>query len=156
MQGNKANCDKMTTARSLPTNYPPEVGSHALRALALLTRSTCPIARKATGLILAWALPPILLQFAFGADILWQNRLLVTMGLGVMTLYLATADTLAIGSGTWMINPARSFTLFLPGGLPVEEFIFFLVTNVLIVFGIVLGLANQSRLRFRAIFRRRA
>jgi len=35
----------------------------------------------------------------------------------------------------------------LAGHLPVEEILFFLVTNILIVFGLVLGLAPENRSR---------
>ena len=53
---------------------------------------------------LAWALPPIALQLAFGADILWQYRRLVGLAIVPLTLYLSLGDALAIGSGTWTIN----------------------------------------------------
>ena len=102
------------------------------------------------GLILAWALPPIALQLFFGADILWHHRRLVGLTLVSAVLYLAAVDSLAIGSGTWTIDPAQSFNLFLGGTLPVEEFIFFLMTNTLIVFGVVLVQAQQSQARVRA------
>lgn len=98
-------------------------------------------------LILIWALPPIMLQTAFGSDILWRYRNLILPGFIIPTLYLSLADTLAIRSGTWTINPAQSTGLLLPGGLPVEEFIFFLVTNLLIVFGVTLALALDSQKR---------
>lgn len=94
---------------------------------------------------LAWALPPIMLQLAFGADILWRYRRLVFWSLVPMTLYLAFADSLAIGDGTWTIDPGQSFNIFLGGILPIEEFIFFLLTNTLLVFGITLATATESR-----------
>src|SRR5690606_30839639 len=43
------------------------------------------------GLELAWALPPIGLQLAFGADILWRYRHSVLAALVGTTLYLAAA-----------------------------------------------------------------
>ena len=99
------------------------------------------------GLELVWALPPIMLQLAFGADILWHYRRLVLWVIIPTTLYLSLADTLAINAGTWTIDPVQSLNLFLWGGLPVEEFIFFLLTNTLITFGMVLGLVNESKAR---------
>lgn len=96
---------------------------------------------------LAWALPPVMLQLAFGADILWRYRRLVFWSLVPMTLYLAFADSLAIGDGTWTIDPGQSFNIFLGGVLPIEEFIFFLLTNTLLVFGITLATATESRER---------
>lgn len=98
-------------------------------------------------LILIWALPPVMLQIGFGADILWRQRRLVLLTLLPVTLYLSLADTLAIGSGTWTIDPAQSLPIYLGGVLPVEEFIFFLMTNVLLVLGTVLVLSRESQSR---------
>lgn len=93
---------------------------------------------------LGWMLPPILLQLAFGADILWHHRRQVTLALLPATLYYVAADTVALHAGTWTIDPAQSLGFFLGGLLPVEEFIFFFLTNTLIVFGMVLLLATES------------
>lgn len=98
-------------------------------------------------LILVWALPPIALQTAFGADILWHERQRVLLSLLPVVIYLSLADALAIGLGTWTINPERSLEIYLGSVLPVEEFVFFLVTNVLIVFSFVLLLSRQSYAR---------
>ena len=98
-------------------------------------------------LILVWALPPIMLQAAFGADLLWNYRRLVLPGFIVPALYLSLVDTIAIRAGTWTIDPAQSTGLHFPGGLPLEEFVFFLVTNLLISFGFVLVLARESQPR---------
>lgn len=98
-------------------------------------------------LILVWALPPIALQLVFGADILWCYRKLVMTTILVPTAYLALADTLAIAQGIWIISPVQTLGVHLPGGLPVEEALFFLVTNILIGFGITLTLAEESRQR---------
>lgn len=106
------------------------------------------------GLILGWALPPIMLQTAFGADLLWRHRRLVGLTLTSVTLYLSAADTLAIGEwGTWTIDPGQSLNIFVAGLLPVEELIFFLMTNILIVFGMTLALELESRLRVRALWK---
>lgn len=102
-------------------------------------------------LILAWALPPIALQLAFGADILWRHGRLVLIGLLPPTLYLWLVDGIAIRSGTWTINPDRVLGLYLGGMLPVEEATFFLVTNVLVVLGMTLALATESRRRLRHV-----
>jgi lycopene cyclase domain-containing protein len=96
------------------------------------------------GLELSWALLPIMFQLIFGADILWHYRRLVLWTIVPTTLYLSAADALAIQSGTWTINPAQSLNIFLFGQLPIEEFIFFLLTNTLVGFGIVLFLARES------------
>jgi lycopene cyclase domain-containing protein len=100
---------------------------------------------------LAWALPPIALQLLFGADILWRNRRLVLLTIASLTLFLSAADSLAIALGTWTINPAKSLNLLIFGQLPVEEFLFFLLTNILIVFGVVLVMAKESHARLRRL-----
>ena len=58
-----------------------------------------------------------------------------------LLLYLVVADALAINSGTWTIAPAQSTGVMLGGVLPLEELIFFGLTNVLVVFGMTLFLA---------------
>lgn len=96
---------------------------------------------------LAWALPPIIFQLAFGADILWRYRGLVLLTLVPTTLYLGATDAIAIGAGTWTIDPAQSLEIHLGGILPLEEFTFFLVTNTLVAFGMTLVLARESQER---------
>lgn len=96
---------------------------------------------------LGWALPPIMLQLSFGADILWSYRRPVFWTIVPMTLYLSGVDALAIQWGTWTIDPAQSLNYLLGGILPVEEFLFFLLTNTLLTFGITLLLAEESHVR---------
>ena len=103
------------------------------------------------GLELVWALPPIALQLAFGADILWRYRRVVGSAIVPLTLYLSTADAIAINGGIWTINPQKSVDLLLGGILPVEEFLFFLLTNTLVTFGIILVLAQASHERIRGL-----
>lgn len=99
------------------------------------------------GLLLVWALPPLMLQFAFGADILWRHRRAIGLSILLMTLYLSAADKLAITSGTWTINPEQSLGIYLLGRLPLEELLFFLMTNTLITIGTTLMLAVESHAR---------
>jgi lycopene beta-cyclase len=100
------------------------------------------------GLELAWALPPIALQLAVGADILWCNRRSLLMSLAAATLYMCAADALAIGAGVWTIDPRQSLHWLIGGVLPVEEFTFFLLTNTLVIFGLTLSLAPETRERW--------
>lgn len=97
-------------------------------------------------LLMAWALPPLMLQVGFGGDILWHYRKLILLTLVPATVYLCVADAIAIESGTWTINPQQSVNFFI-GGLPFEEIVFFLMTNVMISVGITLALARQSQER---------
>lgn len=99
---------------------------------------------------LVWALLPLLLQLAFGADILWHHRRLIGWALVPSTIYLCITDAIAITAGTWTIDPAQS-TGIMVGNLPLEEILFFLLTNVLIVFGMTLMLSQESRTRVQEL-----
>jgi lycopene cyclase domain-containing protein len=100
-------------------------------------------------LILIWAIPPIAVQVIFGGAILWRHRRLVAVALASSTLYLSVADALAIRLGVWTIDPQQSVGMYLFGALPVEEFVFFLATNTLLVFGVTLVLSRDSQAQAR-------
>ncbi len=51
------------------------------------------------------------------------------------TFYLWGVDTLALRRGTWVISTGTKYGIHLWDGLEIEEALFFLVTNMLIVFG---------------------
>jgi lycopene cyclase domain-containing protein len=106
------------------------------------------------GLELAWALPPIAIQIGFGGDILRRYGRLVLLSILGMTAYLWAADFLAIGSGTWAISPAQSLNLLIGGVLPLEELVFFLLTNTLITFGVVLVISEEGQTRVRDFWRK--
>lgn len=53
----------------------------------------------------------------------------------IPTLYLWAVDTYALRRGTWVITPGTKYGVHLWDGLEIEEALFFLVTNSLIVFG---------------------
>jgi lycopene cyclase domain-containing protein len=102
------------------------------------------------GLLMIWAIPPMMIQSAFGADILWRHRKIAFMTIIPMTLYLAAADKLAITNGIWTINPAQSLQAIginLLGRLPLEELLFFLFTNMLVTLGITLVTSAESKVR---------
>jgi lycopene cyclase domain-containing protein len=148
-------------ARHLPVEDSPSSHHGRIRWIAALVLGLIWLAAVAMlpagwqpgtylALELTWALPPIMLQLAFGADILWRQRRLVLLSLLPPTFYLCIADALAIAAGTWTINPVRSLNVYLGGALPLEELVFFTLTNALVVFGMVLGLARESRDRIPA------
>ncbi len=95
-----------------------------------------------------WALPPFVLQLGLGGDILWRHRRLVCAAVIPVLIYLSAVDTLALHEGIWTIDPQQSLGMRLGGQLPLEELIFFLLTSALVAFGLVLGVANESRRRF--------
>ena len=102
-------------------------------------------------IILFWALPPILLQALFGADILWHYRKLVFWSIFIPGMYLSLMDIVALKDTTWSISPAQTTGVLFFGILPLEEVVFFFLTNVLITFGLTLLLANVSQERFAGI-----
>ncbi|KAI9703344.1 MAG: hypothetical protein M1836_007911 [Candelina mexicana] len=53
------------------------------------------------------------------------------------TLYLWIVDTLALKRGTWVIESGTKLGIHLWDGLEIEEAMFFLFTNTLIVFGLI-------------------
>lgn len=106
------------------------------------------------GLILVWAMPVLMLQLGFGADILWQRWKLVLASITLPTLYLWLADRYAIvDGGIWWINPELT-TGIAPFGLPIEEALFFLMPNLFVTFGITLGLHSGAFQRARSLFNR--
>jgi lycopene cyclase domain-containing protein len=155
----------LTLARYLPPNETPPTNPLLIRAGmtaalgAIWLGSVFQLIRGQKSntylnLTLSWALIPIMFQTAFGGDILWQHRRLIALGIILPTLYLGIADSLAIGSGTWTINPEKTVNVNLAGKLPLEEGLFFLLTNTLVALGMTLVLSNQSRERVPASLRR--
>ncbi|MBN1450181.1 MAG: lycopene cyclase domain-containing protein [Anaerolineales bacterium] len=95
---------------------------------------------------LTWALPAIAPQLAFGADILWHFRRLLGTVILTGAGYLSAMDALAIDAGMWTIDPSQSTGIFI-GVLPIEEAVFFVITVVLVSFGMTLLLADVSQER---------
>ncbi|WP_103029190.1 lycopene cyclase domain-containing protein [Salinibacter altiplanensis] len=95
-------------------------------------------------LILVWA-PPILAgMWLYDGETLWALRSSVFVTTGLPTLYLWGADTVAIRSKIWTIAPEYTVgASFL--GLPLEEALFFLFTNLLVVQGILLFLYGSHK-----------
>jgi lycopene cyclase domain-containing protein len=102
-------------------------------------------------IILFWALPPIVIQLLYGADILWHYRRLVFSALFVPGLYLSLMDIIALKETTWSISPSQTTGIRFFGILPLEEVVFFFITNVLLTFGMTLLLSDVSQERFTEI-----
>ena len=100
---------------------------------------------------LAWALPVIAGQWALGHRALRANWRALVAGVLLPTLYLSTADALAIRVGIWSLNPELTLGIWI-GALPLEEAVFFFLTNVMVVQGLLLGISFDpltTRLRRR-------
>ncbi|HEX4926106.1 MAG TPA: lycopene cyclase domain-containing protein [Bdellovibrionales bacterium] len=107
------------------------------------------------GLILAWAPPVLALQWGVGGSEFSQNKRLYAAAVGLPTIYLWIADALAIHWGIWSISTDYTVGLKV-GSLPVEEAIFFLMTNLLVVQGLWLFLKRESILKVGAITKRQS
>ena len=101
------------------------------------------------GLISIWAAPVLALQWSIGGDFIVARARLLLAATLIPTFYLWIIDLIAIRNGIWWIDPAQS-SGFRPYGLPIEEAYFFLLTNLLVGFGMTLALepAALRRLDF--------
>lgn len=98
---------------------------------------------------LFWAFPAIFPQLLYGADILWHYRKQVSLAILVPGTYLSLMDIVALKETTWSIAKDQTTGILFFGILPLEEVVFFYITNVLIVFGMTLLLAELGQERFR-------
>lgn len=90
------------------------------------------------GLILVWAVPFLMLLWNLAYQFLLGLPLTNTVvPIAVPTIYLWIVDTLALNRGTWVIESGTKLGKHLWPGLEIEEAVFFLLTNALIVFGLV-------------------
>lgn len=89
------------------------------------------------GLILSWACPVLAALWYFGQPLYRAAPRAFAIAFAVPTVYLWGADIFAMSEGIWTISDATSFDID-PLGLPVEEAMFFLVTNLLVVQGVLL------------------
>ena len=90
------------------------------------------------GLIIVWAGPFVLLLWCLAYQLIMELPISNTVVPIVLpTFYLWIVDTLALKRGTWVIESGTKLGWHLWDGLEIEEAVFFLVTNVLIVFGLI-------------------
>lgn len=90
------------------------------------------------GLILTWAGPFAFLLWGLAYQFLAGLPLTTTLlPIALPTLYLWVVDTIALRRGTWTIESGTKFGVHVWEGLEIEEAVFFLATNTLIIFGLV-------------------
>ena len=92
---------------------------------------------KYLGLIVGWASPVFILQWIVGGDIFWQNKKSYFMGVFIPSIYLWIADAIAINLEIWTISSKYTTGIMLYN-LPIEEAIFFVATNMMVVQGLQL------------------
>ena len=86
-------------------------------------------------LIACWASPILLLQWALGYRILLRCKRPLLLTLIPLTLYFWLADNFAIGQGIWFFPGEQTMNIHLFAQLPVEEALFFLMTNLMVIQG---------------------
>jgi lycopene cyclase domain-containing protein len=128
---------------SLDPSRPSTVRSRPVGLLVLAAAEVVGLALFYTtpgyylGYILLWACPILGFLWVLGGPILWRCRRTLVPAIFVPTGYLWIVDRIAIGQGLWTISSTYSTGIDV-AGLPIEEMVFFLVTNVLVVFGLTL------------------
>jgi lycopene cyclase domain-containing protein len=90
-----------------------------------------------SGLVLTWSCPLLAGMWLYGGEVLWAHRTVLSYAVGFSTLYLWAVDAIAIRLEIWTISQDATLGLKV-GSLPLEEAIFFLVTNLLVGKGILL------------------
>jgi lycopene beta-cyclase len=86
---------------------------------------------------LSWALPVILLQWAVGWKTLRSRVRALALAVLLATVYLSCTDGIAISQGIWTLHASR-ITGIRVANVPVEEIIFFLLTNLMVVQSVLL------------------
>jgi lycopene cyclase domain-containing protein len=89
------------------------------------------------GLIVAWAFPILALMWGVGGHLIVARARILAWTVIPSTLWLWFADRVAIGLGIWDITDATRTQVDLIG-LPIEEALFFLVTNLMVAQGLIL------------------
>jgi lycopene beta-cyclase len=86
---------------------------------------------------LAWGLPVLAVQWAVGHVYLRRARRTLAFAVLVPTLYLSLADGVAISQGIWTLHSDRILGVRV-GAVPVEEMVFFLLTNAMVAQSVIL------------------
>lgn len=95
--------------------------------------------------LLLWMVPPLLLQWAGGSRALWANRRAIVGPVAISTAWLTLADSFAIRSGIWFFDPAQCLGWRVGPWVPFEEFLFFVLTSLLVAQGFILFLPARFR-----------
>lgn len=93
-----------------------------------------------------WALPIIALHWAVDPRGLWVRRRVILLVALPATAYLTVADGVALHAGIWLLRPNRIIGIRI-AGVPVEEGIFFLLTNLMVVQSLILLRARGAPAR---------
>jgi lycopene cyclase domain-containing protein len=98
------------------------------------------------GLILVWAGPMLTFLWLYGGEHIQRAGKAALATVAASTVYLCLADRMAIGLGIWLISPEHTLGIDI-FGLPLEEAVFFLMTNILVVSGLALMMESDALAR---------
>lgn len=82
-----------------------------------------------------WAFPIITYIWFVTGHYITQNFTPILLSIIVPSIYLCYIDIIALRDGVWHINEATSLEILFFNDLPLEEIVFFFVTNIIVVFG---------------------
>lgn len=105
------------------------------------------------GLLLPWALPVLALQWAAGHATLRRRLRRLLLAVALPTAYLVGADAVALSEGIWTVHADRVLGVRI-GNVPVEEALFFLLTNLMVAQSVILLNAPEMRAAARRMLRR--
>ncbi|KAG0151036.1 hypothetical protein CROQUDRAFT_651553 [Cronartium quercuum f. sp. fusiforme G11] len=83
-----------------------------------------------------WAMPICSFLWAIAGDHVLLRPSSIFWSTIIPTIYLCSVDTIALRRGIWSISAPTSLGIFVWPDLPLEEAIFFLVTNFVLVLGL--------------------
>lgn len=103
-------------------------------------------------LVWVWSVPILLLQLSLGLSILIDHWKIYFLAVIPLTLYFWIADSIAIAKRIWFF-PAESISgIEIAGYLPIEEALFFLVTNMMVTQGYILFTrVDLSQIRLQGV-----
>ncbi len=89
-------------------------------------------------LIVFWALPVLFLQWSLGLPVLIKEKKSWMISVLSLTVYFCLADSFAVQQEIWVFPSETISGWKLFNILPIEEALFFLVTNLMVVQGFIL------------------
>lgn len=88
------------------------------------------------GCILCWVSPVMMFLWYGAGNFFVKNIVPSTISIVVPTVYLCWVDRIALRDNVWRVNEATSLNVFVVDDLPLEETLFFLLTNVIVVLAV--------------------
>ena len=97
-------------------------------------------------LLVGWAGPIIVLQWAVGWRVFRRNLRATLLPPVIATVFFTVCDSVAVRSGIWFFDE-KQILGWRVGALPVEEALFFLLTSLLVAQSLLLLLPPAHRRR---------